>query len=307
MSKLDCRELLSYLSSQEAAYVVFGDFTEPLEGFCSLASPKDGCILWVKHPEASDLSVLRGKQNLAVVSPDRICVPGLKNLREIITPEPKALFFRILEQFWGNRRQYGIAETAVIEGAILGEGVSVGHHCYIAPGVIIGEGSVLEYNVTIINHVEIGKGCIIHSGTVIGTDGFGYYVNHAGQPCKVEHYGGVHIGNYVEIGANTCIDRGTLGDTVIRDHCKIDNLVHIAHNVEIGENVMVVAQSLIAGSAKLGKNSYVAPGAIVKNQLTIGENAFVGMGAVVTKDIEKDMVAAGVPAQPIRKVSDKDK
>ncbi len=147
--------------------------------------------------------------------------------------------------------------------------------------------------------VVIGYKSIIHSGTIIGTDGFGYFMEQD-QYRKIPHFGGVWIGKYVEIGANTCIDRGTLDDTMIEDGVKIDNLCHIAHNVQIGKNSLIIACSLLGGSCRIGKGGYVAPGAIVKNQVTVGENSVIGMGAVVTKDIRAGVIAAGIPARVLR-------
>lgn len=298
--------LLKFLSRQEQSYRTVGNFNKPVLGFCSLKNPSSNCILWVKHPEGKTFPELNSLENIVIVSPEEFAC-GAKNCRFVLTQEPKAVFFSVLKHFWKGKKVDGIALSAVVESDRIGEHVSIGQHCYVSPEVEIGSGTILEHNVVILHRVVIGKNCIIHSGTVIGTDGFGYYVDHAGRPCKVEHYGGVQIGDDVEIGANTCVDRGTLNDTVIGDHCKIDNLVHIAHNVTMEENVMVVAQSLVAGSATLKKGSYVAPGAIVQNQMTVGAEAFIGMGAVVTKDVAERTVVAGVPARVLRKVRPTDK
>jgi len=116
----------------------------------------------------------------------------------------------------------------------------------------------------------------------------------------VPHYGGVVIGQNVEIGANTCIDRGTLDDTIIGNNVKIDNLCHIGHNCIIKDNSSIVALSMLGGSAIIEENSYIAPGVMIKNQLKIGENSLIGIGAVVIKDVEKNKVVAGVPAKVIR-------
>ena len=115
------------------------------------------------------------------------------------------------------------------------------------------------------------------------------------------------LGNNVDIGANTCIDRGTIEDTIIGDYSKIDNLCHIAHNVVIESNVFVIAQSMIGGSVLLKNDSYVAPGSIIMNQITIGNSSLVGMGAVVTKDVEDEKVVAGIPAKVIRERKKSDK
>ncbi|MFG6376999.1 MAG: hypothetical protein K1W19_01530 [Lachnospiraceae bacterium] len=123
----------------------------------------------------------------------------------------------------------------------------------------------------------------------------------------MKHFGGVIIGDNVEIGANACIDRGTIDYTYIGNNVKIDNLVHVAHNVQIQQNSMLVAGAIICGSADLKKGSYIAPGGIVKNQKKVGEGAFVGMGAVVMQDVPEYTVVAGIQARGIRKIEKNEK
>jgi UDP-3-O-[3-hydroxymyristoyl] glucosamine N-acyltransferase len=193
-----------------------------------------------------------------------------------------------------------ISPNSVIETIDFGKNVYIGHNCYIDKNVSIGDNVVIKNNVTIEGKVKIGNNTTIFSGVVIGSDGFGYYQDNNGINTKVSHYGGVIIGDNVEIGANTCIDRGTLDDTIIENNVKIDNLCHIAHNVIIRENSLVIALSMLGGSSVLERNSYVAPGVMVMNQLTVGENSLVGMGAVVIKNVEKNKIVAGVPAKVIK-------
>ena len=153
--------------------------------------------------------------------------------------------------------------------------------------------------------VGIGNNCLIHSGVVIGVDGFGYEKDENGDYFKMAHIGGVTIGNDVEIGTNTCIDRGTLGSTIIEDNVKIDNLVHVAHNVQVKRNSMLIAQSMVGGITVVEENSWIAPGALLMNGIKIGENTTVGLGAVVTKNVDNNDVVAGVPAKSLRGRKDK--
>ena len=178
--------------------------------------------------------------------------------------------------------------------------MSIGHNCYICEDVTIGNNVTIKNNVIIECQTKIGNDCFIGSGTVIGTNGYGYYTVNDKIPRKIPDYGGVLIGNGVHIGSNTCIARGTLADTVIEDDVKIDNLCHIAHNVRIGARSYVVALGLVGGSSSLGEDVYMAPGAIIIDQATIGKNTLVGMGAVVTKSVESDKIVAGVPARVIK-------
>jgi len=143
-------------------------------------------------------------------------------------------------------------------------------------------------------NVKIGEFCSI------GNEGFGFVQDYDGAWIRFPHHGGIIIGDDVEIGDNVCIDRGSLSDTVIGKGVKIDNLVHIAHNVTIGENSMIVAKSMIAGSVKIGDNCWISPSSNIRNGIKIGNNVMVGMGSNVVKDIPDNVVVAGNPARVIR-------
>ena len=182
----------------------------------------------------------------------------------------------------------------------IGKYVAIGHHCYIGKEVVLGDNVIIKNNVVIECPAQIGNNTIIWSGVVIGTDGYGYFKKEDGINYKVPHFGGVIIGKNCEIGANTCIDRGTLADTVIGDNVKIDNLCHIAHNVNIEDNVMITASVVLAGSSTVKEKVYIAPGAIILNQLTVDKNAFVTVGAVAMKNVHENTVVFGNPARVLR-------
>lgn len=300
-------KIIRYLNEVQIPHRFIGSPEGSVSGFCSLKRSAPCSLMWIKKARQEDAGQIHFPAGALVVTSTEIA-DGDNMLRQIITQQPKAVFFSLVAHFWKPPTLSGISSTSVIETDKIGRNVTIGHHCYIGKDVSIGDNTVIEHSVTLMTGTTIGTDCLIHSGAIIGTDGFGFFVDeNDGMPVKAEHFGGVIIGNEVEIGANTCIDRGTIDDTVIRDRVKIDNLVHIAHNVIIGEGSMVVALSLLGGSAELGARSYVAPGAIIKNQLHVGEGAFVGMGAVVINDIPAGMIATGVPARVIREVRDGDK
>jgi UDP-3-O-[3-hydroxymyristoyl] glucosamine N-acyltransferase len=214
--------------------------------------------------------------------------------------EPKKAFFSIVERFFLNKAPCAIHHSATIESEKLGKALTVGAHSYIGPEVILGDNVTIEHNVTLQGPVEVGSGTIIHSGAALGADGFGFYRGKDKTATKIPHIGGIFVGQNVEIGANTCIDRGTLGDTVIEDNVKIDNLCHIGHNVIIGENSMIIANSLIGGSTVLESDVYVAPSVTIMNQLLVGSDSVLGMGSVVTKDVEPGKIMVGAPAKVLR-------
>lgn len=147
--------------------------------------------------------------------------------------------------------------------------------------------------------VTMGGSVDVYPGTVIGKPGFGFARDHDGTLLRFPHIGGVVIGRNVEIGANTVIDRGGLGDTVIGEGTKIDNLVHIAHNVKIGKNCIIVADALLCGGCSVGDDSWIGGNATVKEHVKIGKNCLVGLGAVVTKDVPDNTTVLGNPAEPI--------
>ncbi len=177
---------------------------------------------------------------------------------------------------------------------------SIGHHVVLGKGVVIGENVRIGHHVVIGDEVIIGDHVVIKSGAIIGEDGFGFEQNEQQQQIRFPHLGRVRIETHVEVGSLTTVCRGTIGDTILHQGAKIDDHVHIAHNVEIGENTLVIACAEISGGVKIGKNSWIAPNASILNQLTIGDDTTVGLGAVVTKDVESKLVVVGNPARILR-------
>lgn len=180
--------------------------------------------------------------------------------------------------------------------------VKIGQNVVIENGCIIEEGAVLEHNVVIQAGTKIGKFTRIRTNASIGGDGFGFERLDNGEVIRFPHLGGVVIGDYVEIGANTCIARGTLSDTIIKDYVKIDNLVHIAHNCVIEEGVFITACAELSGGVHVGKNAWIAPNVSVVQKLEIGANSLVGIGAVLTKSVKENALYIGNPARFVRNI-----
>ena len=194
-----------------------------------------------------------------------------------------------------------IGANAVIESGVnLNDNVSIGAGCFIGKNASIGNGTRLWANVSVYHEVVIGEDCLIQANTVIGSDGFGYApINSQFKWHKIPQLGRVVIGNQVEIGASTTIDRGALEDTVIKDGVILDNQIQIAHNVIVGENTAMAACSVIAGSTVIGKNCTIAGLVGINGHMNITDNCvFTGM-AMVTKDITASGVySSGMPAAP---------
>lgn len=294
-------EISEFLNKRNMDYRYFGSETLEICGFSTLEAITDNSILWVKNEctlMELDLSTYR---DLLVVTGGSEQRSRWEGVNFLTSDNSKAVFFSILAHFFKTKPDGSeVGSTSVVETTKIGKNVRIGHHCYIGPDVVICDDVTIKHNVTLENKVVVGERTTIYSGAVIGSDGYGYYQDDKGNNVRVPHFGGVIIGNDVEIGANACIERGTLADTIIGENVKIDDLCHIAHNVVIEDNVSVIALAMVAGSASLKRNSYIAPAAAVMNQLTVGENSIVGMGAVVVRDVPSNVVVAGVPAKVLR-------
>lgn len=290
------KDIKLFLKNANIRFEYQGDPLLEISFFCSLNNLKDNSIFWIKKAADFDSEKLCKYKNMLMIINSEQPIEGINYIN---CRNPKEVFFSVLNRFWGKENKKGIEPTAIVETENIGKDVYIGHNTYINSEVTIGDNVRIMDNVSILCPTEIGDNTIIWSGVVIGTDGFGYYQDEDGINRKVPHYGGVGIGKNVEIGANTCIDRGTLDDTVIGDNSKIDNLCHIAHNVNIGENVLIIGQSGVSGSAKIGDNSYIAPNSVVINQAKVGAGAYIGMASVVIRDVGENERVFGNPAKKI--------
>ena len=233
----------------------------------------------------------------------------------IVTPDPY-LYFARLTQWWAPRvrplpaprihpsavidpsaqigAEVDVGPLAVIEaGAVIGAGARIGAHCVIERNAVVGAGSRLAARVTLGFDCKLGERCIVHGGVVIGADGFGFAPS-AGTYVKIEQLGAVSIGNDVEIGANTCIDRGALEDTLIGDGVKLDNQIQIAHNVQIGAHTAVAACAGIAGSAVIGAHCMIGGAAMIHGHIKIVDHVFVSAGTLISRNITKPGQYTGI-------------
>lgn len=210
------------------------------------------------------------------------------------SPHPRLDFIRAL--MWLETQQ--LIERTVVAPRVHPDAV-VGQNVAMHGDISVGAGTVIEPNVTILGAVTIGERCLLRAGCVIGSDGFGFERDDRGGVVRFPHLGGVRIGNRVEIGSCTCVARGTLGDTVIEDDAKVDNLVHVAHNVVIGAGAFVIAGAELSGGVRVGARAWIGPNACTLQKVEVGEGATVGLGAVVTKGVPPGTVVAGNPAEPM--------
>lgn len=194
-----------------------------------------------------------------------------------------------------------IGANAVVEsGATLGDNVSIGAGCFIGKNASIGAGTKLWPNVSIYHQVSLGEDCLVQANTVIGSDGFGY-ANEKGEWVKIPQLGSVRIGNRVEIGSCTTIDRGALDDTVIEDNVILDNQLQIAHNVHIGYGTAMAGGTIVAGSTTIGKYCIIGGGSVINGHIEIADGVTItGMGMVMRGIEEKGMYSSGIPLQTNR-------
>ena len=235
---------------------------------------------------------------------------------QIVHPAPALAFAKLLAEFHPEPRpQSGIDDNASIaEDVQLGNNVSIGPFVALGKGVVIGDNSVLHAgvvvhegcrignnvtlfaNVTLYRNSVIGNHVTLHAGVVIGTDGFGYTPDEKGRHVKINQVGRVVIEDHVEVGANTCIDRAAFGETIIREGTKIDNLVQIAHNCDVGQHSIIVSQAGVAGTCKLGHHVVLAGQVGLADHVTIGDQVVVAAQAGVNKSLLEPGFYGGSPA-----------
>lgn len=301
------REIAELINGQ-----VDGDGATLVKGACGIKEAVSGDITFLANTKYQ--SLLKHTRATVIIVPPDVSVPQDKVA--IRHENPSMAFTRLMEEIGPRPVNYkpGIHETAVIgKGVKLGKNISlqahvvigdkavIGDNVVLGPGVVIGEETTIGKDtliyplVVIRERIVVGEKCIIHSGTVIGSDGFGY-ATVRGIHHKIPQIGTVVIEDDVEIGANVTIDRARFDKTWIRQGTKIDNLVQIAHNVVIGENTIIVAQTGISGSTTIGNQVILAGQSGVAGHVSIGDNAIVAGRAGVTKSVPQGTVVSGFPA-----------
>jgi UDP-3-O-[3-hydroxymyristoyl] glucosamine N-acyltransferase len=292
-----------------------GDGSVEITGIASLEAAGEGDLVFLAKPKFRE-QLEKTRASAAILLPDE----KFEKIPVIRADNAHLAFVRALTIFYKPYRPApGIHPTAVVSrsariagDAAIGAFCSVGDEADIGaetvifplvtiyPRVKIGEKTVIHSGVSIREEVRVGSRVVIHNGVVIGSDGFGYLKADDGSYIKIPQKGTVVIEDDVEIGANATIDRAALGQTIVRKGTKIDNLVMIAHNVEIGENSILTAQVGIAGSSKVGKNAVLGGQAGIADHIAVGDNVIIAAKSGVTKDIPANAFVSGSPHLDIR-------
>jgi len=272
-----------------------GDRDTEILRIAPLESAGPGDLAFLNNPRYQ--SQLAASRAACVIVAPAMRAVALQRGACIVADEPYVYFARAT-QWWkraqGGGERAGIHPSAVVDPeAHVHPTAWIGPLCVVERGASIGAHTVLKSRVTVGERCSVGERCILHPGVVVGADGFGFAPQN-GQWVKIEQLGAVRIGDDVEIGANTCIDRGALGDTVIEEGVKLDNLVQIAHNVHIGRHTAMAGCAAVAGSTKIGAHCTIAGAARIVGHLQLADNVHVSTSTVVTHSISQPGQYTGV-------------
>lgn len=274
--------------------------------FCpsSLNKPQNNSVMFVSPEYKSKWEAVLSVKECIVIWPETEEVPDELSSRHVVIlhHEPRlgfAEFFRD-NGITCNRKPMPFQ---VVNGAYICEGAVIGKDCDIFPGayidseVVIGNNCYIGSGVKLLGSVKIGNDCIIRENTVIGSDGLTTRRDEKGKVVTIPQFGGVTIEDNVQIGANTVIGKGAIDDTVIHTGCRVDNCCFISHNVQLGEDTLVVGETIMFGSSSTGKQAFISGNSTIRDGVAIGERALVGMGSVVVKPVPDGGVVKGNPAK----------
>lgn len=285
-----------------------------INDFCKIEEGRQGAITFLSNPKymhylyetkASVVIINEDLQLEQPVKPTLIrvknayeCVARLLQLYDSMKPKKSGihpLAFIDPKATVGSDCYIG-AYAVISEGAVIGDGCQIYAHTYIGEGVTVGQGCILYPHVTIYHGCKVGNRVILHAGSVIGADGFGFAPSADGYD-KIPQIGIVTIEDDVEIGANTCVDRSTMGSTIVRKGVKLDNLVQIAHNTDIGSHTVMSAQVGVAGSTKVGQWCMFGGQVGISGHITIGDRVVLGAQSGAPSSLESNQTLIGTPPQ----------
>ncbi|MEM6326713.1 MAG: UDP-3-O-(3-hydroxymyristoyl)glucosamine N-acyltransferase [Bacteroidota bacterium] len=300
------REIVRFLEAAGAAHSVRLGTEAEVTGVATDQTAVSGQAAWISaRALAPDrLAAFRGSLLVAPLAAEAMMPlttpaldpPSAPRATVVYAERPRLAFSRLVAQFFAVDEGWPpfdgpipadariAASARLARGVVLGAGVEIGDDVTVGPN-------------TCLAHCTIKEGVIVGANCTIGGAGFGFTPDADGRQVPFPHVGRVRIGAGASVGDATCIDRGTLGETVIGAGARIDNHVHIAHNAVVGPDALVIAHAVVAGSARIGRGAWIAPGAVVRNGITVGAGATVGMGAVVTRDVPEGTTVLGNPAK----------
>ena len=284
-----------------------------IDGVGTLNAGKDRCLYFIDHEiTGSDRESLAARNGCIVILSQGSTAAGLSTCRVLEVNQPRTAIAKVLrfiraegrQRPWLNSRKIApgtsLSPLAVIEGNVeIGEGVVVEPFCTVGPDVAIGRGSVIRAGARLYPRVLIGEETIIGANAVVGSEGYGFVRDEAGNKMRIPHLGGIIIGSHVEIGALSVVQYGTIAPTIIEDYAKIDDNVEVAHNVHVGCNTSIIGGVVVGGSAVIGDEVWIGINSSIRNGSRVGARALIGMDVSVQQDLAENTVARG-PRPDIR-------
>lgn len=286
--------------------MIYGSYIgRSIDNIASSDAVNEHSLDWI-NPSKTDKQLIAESTPAQVILVDKSVVYSDKLKKEnkllLVVAHPKISLAKVGNEFFVPKHTSFIHPTAIID-----KSAKIGKNVHIGPYVVVGKCEIgdttfIDSQVKIHDEVKIGHSCVIKSGSILGGPGFGFERDENDNLFRFPQIGKLIIGNHVEIGSLSCIDRGSLSDTHIDDYVKIDNLVHIAHNVIVGKNVVITGRVGISGSCSIEENVWISPGCIVNPWIRVGANTILGTASVITKDVPANEVWYGNPA---KKIADK--
>ena len=297
--KISINEILDFIGDFE----IIGEKIDiPFMDFKSLQDADINSISWIKPKFIKNLEILENTNASLIIAPKGFTPEKKYSGKCIVLVEnPKLVFSRLITHFYikDSESVSNFHSTAIISSeARIGEGCHIGPYSIIGKSTI-GKNARIESFCKIEDNVIIGENVKIKPHCVVGKEGFSFEKNELGILERFPQIGGVIIGNNVEIGAHVSIDRGSLGNTVIGNGVKIDDFCYVAHNIEVGENTIIIGKTNIGGSSIIGKDCYISSGVNIINGIVIEDSAFIGIGSVVVRRVKKGKKVFGNPASAI--------
>ncbi len=298
IKRIELTDIFQFLD--DAIINVIGDTIGVyIDNLADMARVNAHSLDWI-NPAKENKQLIAEESKACVLLVDEAITP-IEGKTLIVVKNPKACLAKIGNHFFVEKQKAGIHTTAVVDKeATIGENVYIGPYCVIGKATI-GNGCVIDTYVRIHDCVTMGKNCHIKAGAVLGSEGFGFEKDAEGNRFRFPQIGDLIIGDDVEIGSNTCIDRGALSDTIIGNHTKINNLCHIAHNNIIGKNVEITGCVNLSGGNVIEDNVWISPNSSLRGYIHIGKGAIIGIGAVVTKNVPAGETWVGNPARKMEK------
>lgn len=297
--KVDLHQLISFLGSE--LITTHGEIDgKYIDNLADVVRVNKTTLDWI-NPKKDNKQAIAEASNAKclLVDPD---ISPIENKVLIVVNNPKACLAKIGNEFFADKLIPVIHPAAIVDpDAKIGKNVYIGPYSVVGKA-IIGDNCIIDSNVRIYDCVTMGNGCKIKSGAILGGEGFGFEKDENNNRFRFPQIGRLIMGDDVEVGGNTCIDRGALSDTIIGNHTKINNLCHIAHNNIIGENVEITGCVNISGGNIIDDNVWLAPNSSLVGYIHIGKGAILGMGAVAVKDIPAYEVWVGNPAKFLKHI-----